>query len=63
VLVEHVLDFGRIDIFPTGNVYVLPAIHDVVVAFLIDPRRVPGISLTFTGGVLTAFKIWPPDTL
>ena len=39
-LVQHALDFGRIDVLAAGNVHVLPAVDDVVVAFLVDARSV-----------------------
>src|SRR5713101_7836263 len=42
-LVEHVLDLGRINVFAAGNVHVLPAIHDVIKTFLVDPRGIAGM--------------------
>src|SRR6478672_1559631 len=42
-LMQHILDLGRIDVFAAGNVHVLPAIDDVVKAFLVDPRGIAGM--------------------
>ena len=35
-LMQHALDFGRIDVLAAGNVHVLPAVDDVVEAVLVD---------------------------
>ena len=42
-LVQHVLDLGRIDVLAAGDVHVLPAVDDVVEAFVVDPRGVAGV--------------------
>ena len=42
-LMQHALDLGRIDVLAAGNVHVLPAVDDVVEAFLVDARGVAGV--------------------
>ena len=42
-LMQHALDFGRIDVLAAGNVHVLPAVDDVVKALFVDPRGVSGV--------------------
>ena len=42
-LMQHALDFGRIDVLAAGNVQVLPAIDDVVETLVVDARGVAGV--------------------
>jgi hypothetical protein len=42
-MVQHILDFGRVDVLAAGNVHVLPAVDDVVETFGIDPRGIAGV--------------------
>src|SRR5581483_12049366 len=42
-LMQNVLDLGRIDVLAAGDVHVLPAVDDVVEAFLIDAGRITGV--------------------
>jgi hypothetical protein len=49
MLVDHLLDLGRVDVFPARDDQVLEAVADVQVAVLVGDRDVTGVQPTVGG--------------